>query len=207
MLEVNINKQLTHFTLDVNFHVKQDEIVALFGPSGSGKTTILNCIAGLTTPGSGTIRHQQTNFFNDGKDLLPIQKRNVGYVFQEYALFPHMTVWENINYGLKDEAFTKQLMGDLRIAHLKSEYPRNISGGEQQRVALTRALATEPDILLLDEPFSALDDETRAISHEQLLSIQQLHPVPTIIVTHREAEAKKLADHILYMNEGKFITK
>src|SRR5699024_8737679 len=167
------------------------EIIALFGPSGSGKTTILNCISGITSPDTGFIRYQDELLFEHKDVNVPIQKRQIGYLFQDYALFPHMTVWKNINYGTKNELFAKQLMDDLRISHLTNEYPQNISGGEKQLVALARALATEPNILLLDEPFSALDTTTRVKAQNELLNIHEQWNIPTIIVTHDYNEAKK----------------
>jgi molybdate transport system ATP-binding protein len=203
MLKVNIQKQLAHFTLDVKFEVG-NEIVVLLGVSGSGKTTILNCITGLTKPDGGRISLNNVPFFSGTKVHVPTQKRNIGYLFQDYALFPHMTVWDNIAYGMKDKNFAKKLMSELGIEHLKDQYPHHISGGEKQRVAITRAIATEPDALLLDEPFSALDDDTRKKSHEELLRIHQLWKIPVILVTHNRDEAKKLADRILYIKNGKF---
>src|SRR5690625_1289904 len=201
MLTVHITKQLKHYLLDVNFSVNR-EIVALFGPSGSGKTTILNSIAGITPPDAGYIRYQDECLFEHKTVNVPIQKRKIGYLFQDYALFPHMTIWQNINYGTKNEMFAKQLMIDLQIDHLSTEYPQNISGGEKQRVALARALATEPNMLLLDEPFSALDETTRLKAHEELLNIHTEWKIPTIIVTHDYEEAKKLANRLLYIHEG-----
>lgn len=202
MLTVKINKQLTHYVIDVEFSIN-DEIVALFGPSGAGKTTILNCIAGITAPDEGFIRYKDELLFEHKRVNVPIQKRKIGYLFQDYALFPHMTVWKNINYGAKNEGFAKQLMVDLRIAHLQSEYPQNISGGEKQRVALARALATEPKILLLDEPFSALDESTRVKAQQELVNIHEKWNIPTIIITHDFTEAKRLANRILYIREGR----
>lgn len=201
VLTVDIQKKRSHFHLKVQF-TAANEIVILFGPSGSGKTTILHCIAGLNQPDSGTIRLNETTFF-DGKPLVPIQKRNIGYLFQDYALFPHMTVWKNISYGMKNETFAKDFMRELQIEHLANKYPSEISGGEKQRVALVRAIATEPDALLLDEPFSALDDHTRIKSHEELLRIHQLWRIPIILVTHNREEAEKLGDRILYLENGK----
>lgn len=205
MLTVQITKQLKHYILDVNFTVNR-EIVALFGPSGSGKTTILNSIAGITVPNTGCIRYQDEFLFDHKSVNVPIQKRKIGYLFQDYALFPHMTVWQNINYGTKDELFAKQLMIDLQIDHLSTQYPQSISGGEKQRVALARALATEPNILLLDEPFSALDETTRLKAHKELLNIHGQWKIPTIIVTHDYKEAKKLANRLLYIHEGQLTT-
>jgi molybdate transport system ATP-binding protein len=202
MLIVDIQKKLSHFELNVKFSVA-NEIVVLFGPSGSGKTTILNCIAGISKPTAGIIRLNDTILFENKKVFVPIQKRNIGYVFQDYALFPHMTVWKNIAYGMKNESFAKELMKELRIEHLRDKYPSEISGGEKQRVAIARAIATEPDALLLDEPFSALDDQTRAKGHEELLRIHKLWRIPIILVTHHHEEAKKLGNRILYLHEGK----
>ncbi|KXG08948.1 Fe(3+) ions import ATP-binding protein FbpC [Anoxybacillus sp. P3H1B] len=202
MLVVDIQKQLSHFELNVNFSVA-NEIVVLFGPSGSGKTTILNCIAGISKPTSGIIQLHDTILFQHKKVFVPIQKRNIGYVFQDYALFPHMTVWKNIAYGMKNESFAKELMKELRIDHLRDSYPSEISGGEKQRVAIARAIATEPDALLLDEPFSALDEQTRLKGHEELLRIHKHWRIPIILVTHHNEEAKKLGDRILYLHEGK----
>src|SRR5690625_6126536 len=142
MLTVRIQKQLTHFTLHTQFQV-DEEIVVLFGPSGSGKTTILNCIAGLTKPEDGSITLNDRTFFESGKTYIPTQGRNVGYLFQDYALFPHMTVWNNIIYGMRNEGLAKQFMNDLQIGHLKDQFPHQISGGEKQRVAITRAIATD----------------------------------------------------------------
>lgn len=205
VLTVDIQKQLPHFYLNIQFSAS-NEIIVLFGPSGSGKTTILNCISGLDQPDSGVIRLNETTFF-DGKPLVTIQNRNIGYLFQEYALFPHMTVWKNIAYGMKNEAFAKDLIQELRIEHLTAKYPSEISGGEKQRVALIRAIATEPAALLLDEPFSALDNDTREKSHEELLRVHQLWRIPIILVTHNHNEAEKLGNRILYLKEGKIVEK
>ncbi|MFD1927338.1 ATP-binding cassette domain-containing protein [Sporosarcina siberiensis] len=202
MLKVDIKKSLPHFELTADFIVEQDEIVALFGPSGSGKTTILNCIAGITKATSGSIQLNNHILFNKRKKNVPIQQRRIAYLFQDYALFPHMTVWKNIMYGMKNEQFAKKLLTELKIEHLTEQFPNEISGGEKQRVAIARALATEPDLLLLDEPFSALDDATRDTSHDELLRLHKLWKIPIILVTHNHAEAEKLSDRILYINEG-----
>lgn len=204
MLHIHIKKQLSHFDLDVQLEVDK-EIIALCGPSGSGKTTILHCLAGLRKADHGIIRLNDKVFFHNKKIYIPTEKRRIGYLFQDYALFPHMTVWKNIAYGMKTEKFAKELMAELRIKHLHDQYPHNISGGEKQRVAIARAFATEPELLLLDEPFSALDDRARMNSHEALLRIHKLWKIPIILVTHNHDEAIKLADRIIYLQEGKFL--
>lgn len=204
MLTVHIEKKLSHFTIDVSFSV-QDEIVALFGPSGSGKTTILQCITGLVTPERGTITLGERTLFKGNEVNVPVPKRKIGYIFQDYALFPHMTVWKNVAYAMKCEQFAHKLMEQLQIAHLTHMYPHEISGGEKQRVAIARALVTEPDVLLLDEPFSALDDDTKKKSHDELLRIQKDWQIPIILVTHNRKEANKLANRILFLRDGVFV--
>src|SRR5690625_737323 len=203
MLTVHIKKQLSHFTLNVQFTVKE-EIAVLFGPSGSGKTTILNCIAGLTKMNDGCIKLYDRLLNQNGKILIPVQERKIGYLFQDYALFPHKTVWENIAYGMKRKNFVRQLMRDLHMEHLQNHYPHEISGGEKQRTALIRSLATEPELLLMDEPFSALDEQTKKNSYQQLLHIQQRWQIPIIIVTHNTMEVETLANKVFYIEDGKF---
>ena len=210
MLKVDIKKALSHYTLEVAFEVS-DEIVVLFGPSGSGKTTIMNCIAGITHPDSGIVTLDDRCFYQTNERPLSIQSRNVGYLFQEYALFPHMTVEQNILYGAKAKGLPigspliQQILEVIGIAHLHKRFPRQISGGEQQRVALARALASAPDILLLDEPFSALDQETRSQCHDILLRLHQQWSIPVLLVTHDVEEAKKLGEKILRIERGKFV--
>ncbi|WP_252503348.1 ABC transporter ATP-binding protein [Sporosarcina sp. Marseille-Q4943] len=209
MLEVNIKKQLSHYDLDVEFNMK-DEILVLFGPSGSGKTTILHTIAGLTKPDEGSIKLGGKTFFQGNGSSLSVQERNIGLLFQDYALFPHMTVGKNIRYGMKrkDEFrsfVVEQLLHVLGIQQLLLKYPHQISGGEKQRVALARALASEPSILLLDEPLSALDRETRIDCQNELIRLHELWKIPFIIVTHDMEEAEKLWDRILFLEHGKII--
>ncbi|MGN7403388.1 ATP-binding cassette domain-containing protein [Cytobacillus praedii] len=212
MLVVEIQKRLHHFELDVHFSVG-NEIVVLFGPSGSGKTTILNNVSGLSHPEQGTIQLGDVTYFSKGKKPIPVQRRKIGYLFQDYALFPHMTVEKNILYGVNKQQskghteVISSLIEELGIEHLLSKYPKQISGGEKQRVALTRALATEPRLLLLDEPFSALDSKTRIQCHEQLLTLHKKWNIPILLVTHNLEEAQKLGDRILFMEKGKFVNE
>lgn len=208
MLDVQLRKKMPHFEVDVQLTVER-EILVLVGPSGSGKTTILNAIAGLDTPdeGSSITLNGQVYFKGKGQCLSP-QQRHVGYLFQDYALFPHMTVEKNIAYGVKQKidqaarARIDQLVKVLGIGHLTKKYPHQISGGEKQRVALARALATEPSVLLLDEPLSALDRETRLQCQDELLRLHDMWEIPFIIVTHDMDEAEKLGDTILFLDKG-----
>ena len=155
------------FILDINFEM-ENELVVLFGPSGSGKTTLFKCISGIIEPDNGIIAVGSNVYYDKDKKIsLPIQKRNLGYVFQNDTLFPHMNVRKNIECGLKSwekenrETRFMEVLGLLHIEELETRYPSQLSGGQKQRVALARALAPKPEILLLDEPFSALDTEIR----------------------------------------------
>lgn len=210
MLNVQIKKQLSHFLLEFELKVV-DEIVVLFGASGSGKTTILNNIAGLENPDSGVIQLNGQIFYSKDGGALPPRKRNIGYLFQDYALFPHMTVGKNIKYGIKkngekDSAnLISQLLEVLGISHLLKKYPHQISGGEKQRVALARALASEPSLLLLDEPLSALDEKTRIECQDELLRLHQIWKIPFIVVTHDRKEAEKLGDRVLFLERGRVV--
>ncbi|UAT30928.1 ATP-binding cassette domain-containing protein [Bacillus badius] len=207
MLEVQIKKKLAHFSLNIQWQM-EEEVFVLFGPSGSGKTTILNILAGLDSPDSGSIHLNGRVFFDEQQGSLPPQQRKVGYLFQDYALFPHMTVEKNIHYGVPKKAqgrsalLIEQLLDVLGIGHLLNKYPHQISGGEKQRVALARALATEPSMLLLDEPLSALDRETRIECQNELLRLHDLWRIPFVIVTHDRDEAEKLGDTILFLEKG-----
>jgi len=197
------------FTLDVSFEMGK-EIVVLFGPSGSGKTTLFKCISGITQPDSGKITVGSKIYYDkDRKINLPIQKRHLGYVFQNYTLFPHMTVRKNIESGLKNwekedrEVRVMEMLHLLHIEELEARYPSQISGGQKQRVALARALAPKPGILLLDEPFSALDMEIRTELADKIKNLQKKIGVPLLFITHSLEEAFLLADKILIIKEGK----
>lgn len=201
MLSVSIHKELAHFPLGVDFFMS-NEIIVLFGPSGSGKTTVLNCISGITTPDDGNIRLNRKVLYEKGRKPMPIRHRHIGYVFQDYALFPHMTVLKNITYAMKSMDLVGKIMQELHITHLREQYPHQISGGEKQRVSLARALATKPELLLLDEPFSALDEKTRTTSQDELIRLHKQWEIPIILVTHHRQEAEKLGDRILFMEKG-----
>jgi putative spermidine/putrescine transport system ATP-binding protein len=191
---------------DFNLSVTQGEFVSFLGPSGCGKTTTLRMIAGFEVPTSGHITI-------NGNDLtyLPPNKRNVGMVFQSYALFPNMTVSENIGYGLKVAGKPKneiakrvdEMLALIHLEELGKRYPNQLSGGQQQRVALARALAFQPQVLLLDEPLSALDAKIRVELRHEIRRIQQQLGITTIYVTHDQEEALSLSDRIVVMSQGK----
>jgi iron(III) transport system ATP-binding protein len=191
---------------DVSFTIEEGEFVCFLGPSGCGKTTLLRCIAGLETQTVGAIHM-------GGKDIswLPPSRRDFGIVFQSYALFPNLTVTDNVGYGLVNKKMPRDEM-DSRVAELlelvglanhADKYPGQLSGGEQQRVALVRALATSPGLLLLDEPLSALDAKVRGHLRREIRSIQDRLGVTTIMVTHDQEEAQTMADRIFVMNDGR----
>ncbi len=190
----------------VELKVARGEFVSLLGPSGCGKTTTLRMIAGFELPSAGAIRL-------DGADITrrPPNRRNVGMVFQSYALFPNMTVAENVGFGLKvakkDPAAIKQrveeMLNLIKLPALGSRYPYQLSGGQQQRVALARALAIQPQVLLLDEPLSALDAKIRVALRHEIRSIQQTLGITTIYVTHDQEEALSLSDRVAVMNDGR----
>ena len=210
MLSVTTRKQFGDFRLDAAWTSDQP-IVALVGPSGSGKTLTLQCIAGLIAPDSGRILAAgRTLFDSAGRINLPPQQRRIGYVFQGYALFPHMTVAQNIAYGVprgtdgRNEASerTKRIIDRLGLSRLSSRYPSELSGGQQQRVALARALATDPDVLLLDEPFSALDAPLRReLSVELSQTLREWGKI-AVLVTHDLPEAYQIADMVVLYEHG-----
>jgi len=203
MLQVHLEKQLRDFALDVQFEI-EPQVLVLFGASGAGKTMTLNCIAGLVTPERGAITLNGRDLFHGAKGVnIPTRARKIGYVFQNYALFPHLTVRENIAYGVRDNApRVSEMLSLTHLTDLAARYPAQLSGGQQQRVALARALATQPDLLLLDEPFSALDAPTRTQLRRELRDLQREFKIPTLFVTHDLGEAYFLADQLAVMDTG-----
>lgn len=210
MLEVQIYKKLAEFDLDISFQV-DDNILGLMGASGSGKSMTLKCIAGIETPDQGRIVLNGHVLFDSEKKInVPIQKRNVGYMFQSYALFPNMNVYENISVGLrarkvKDvDIVVQKVMQQFRIFELASRYPKQLSGGQRQRVALARLMAYEPDVLLLDEPFSALDEDLKKDLLQELKSELQISK-PVIFVSHDKEEVNYLCDLKYKIKQGEII--
>lgn len=210
MFKAHFRKKLPTFDLVVDISLSHG-ILALVGPSGAGKTTILQCVAGLQTPSWGEINiHGKTVFSSEQGADVPIRDRHIGYLFQDYALFPHMTVEKNVMYGKPKKGNTpnkvltaSNVLELLKIEHLRNRYPSQISGGEKQRVALARALMTEPELLLLDEPLSALDGDTRSTLQQELLKLQAQWKIPFILVTHDVREAEMLGDQIIKLDHGK----
>jgi putative spermidine/putrescine transport system ATP-binding protein len=191
---------------NVTLDIKAGEMVALLGPSGCGKTTLLRIIAGFIRQSEGTVM-----VGGDAIDALPPHRRNIGIVFQNYALFPHMSVADNIAYGLAargesraaQAARVSEMLDLVKLAPMADRYPRQLSGGQQQRIALARALAMRPAILLLDEPFAALDKNLRLDMQIEIKSIQRLAGTTTIIVTHDQEEALSMADRVAVLSQGK----
>jgi sulfate transport system ATP-binding protein len=204
----NITKRFGDFVAldDVSINVESGSLTALLGPSGSGKSTLLRVVAGLEVADAGDV-------FISGKEATALapQKRGVGFVFQHYAPFKHMTVWENVAFGLKirrrpkDETRTRvdELLELVQLGGLGKRYPAQLSGGQRQRMALARALAPEPEVLLLDEPFGALDARVRVELRQWLLRLHDEMHVTTIFVTHDQEEALELSDSIVVMNKGR----
>jgi molybdate transport system ATP-binding protein len=209
-LRIDFEKRLATFNLRVRLEVGA-EILVLFGPSGAGKTQTLNAVAGLTTPDSGEISLGDTAFFRSGRNGhafdLPPRRRRVGYVFQQYALFPHLTALENVAYALWRQPAARgraeELLERMHLAPLSNRYPHELSGGQQQRVAIARALAMKPRVLLMDEPFSALDSPTRQRLHQDLLALQQEERLIVVYVTHNLADAFAVGHRLAIMREGR----
>ena len=210
-LSLEVKKRLPGFTLDVSWEAG-DEVVTLFGPSGAGKTLTLQCLAGLVRPDAGRIVVNGTVFFDGARGVdVPTQRRHLGYVFQGYALFPHLSVRDNIAYGLRDlptgerRRRTRDVLERLGLGDLAERRPRELSGGEQQRVALGRALAPDPALLLLDEPLSALDLPLRQALRDDLRAVLAEWQTAAVLVTHDFTEAYRLGDRIVVYENGRVI--
>ncbi|WP_332692278.1 sulfate/molybdate ABC transporter ATP-binding protein [Halalkalibacter lacteus] len=212
MLKVSITKTFNHFNLDTDFSIANG-ITGIIGPSGCGKSVTLQCIAGLKTPDLGEIVLDQQPFFHANKRInVKTKDRNVGYVFQHYALFPHLTVHQNIAYGLKygkkseKKEKVARMLKKVQLIGYENHYPNQLSGGQQQRVALARTLITEPALLLLDEPFSALDHHVKHLLEQELLTIiKQHYSGVVLLVTHDMEEAYRLCDHVLIYDKGRIV--
>lgn len=205
-IKLPINTAKGKKQLELNTCLKANEITAIFGESGVGKTTLLKIIAGLIKPEFGRIKVGDELWLDTQKNInLAIQKRKIGFVFQDYALFPNMSVKENISYAATSKQKAEELLSLMNLENLAKIYPKNLSGGQAQRVALARALAREPQILLLDEPLSALDFKMRSFLQDELVKILQHFKITTLLVSHDLAEIYKLSHRILELSDGKII--
>lgn len=203
MLSVDIEKELELFKLDIKFNIDK-EVLAIQGASGSGKTTILNIIAGLLKADRSEIANGAVILESSNKKIyLPSRKRNVGYMFQNYGLFPHLNVEKNIKFAMKDNELYDILLNVLNLTDLLKRYPSDISGGEKQRVALLRTLVTKPKVLLMDEPFSALDTQLKEKLYPSFRELIKSLDIPVLIITHDNDEAKILADKIIHIDKGR----
>ncbi len=202
-MRIKIYKELSRFSLDVALQIEKGEFVAIRGKSGSGKTTLLRAIAGLERA-RGLIEVDGTKWLEDTK-ALPPQKREVGFVFQEYALFPNMSVLENLLYVKKDLGFALHLLKLVDLLDRKDSYPHQLSGGQQQRVALARAYMRRPRVMLLDEPLSSLDPATRSYLQSKIKELHQEFGTTTLMVSHDVAEIFRLSDRVVELHKGKII--
>ncbi|MGB3293204.1 MAG: sulfate/molybdate ABC transporter ATP-binding protein, partial [Phormidesmis sp.] len=215
-LEVNIRKQLPEFCLSVNFVTDNQRPLGILGASGAGKSLILRCIAGIETPDTGRIVLNGRVLFDSRQGInVPSCDRKVGILFQNYALFPHLTVFDNVAFGQRQQlsslppnqlaAAVAQQLAAVQLEPLCQRYPSELSGGQQQRVALARALASQPEVLLLDEPFSALDTHLRSQIEQQLITRLQNYPGITLLVTHNLEEAYRVCHHLLVVDSGNLV--
>lgn len=206
----DVSKDWKEFSLeDINFEVKKGEYFVILGPTGAGKTLLLEILAGFYIPDHGEVKIS-------GRDMtiVPPEKRQIGFIYQDYSLFPHLSVEQNINFGLKlkkssdsgaNRARVKEIMNWLDISHLAHRYPRTLSGGELQKVAIGRAIAIEPSLLLLDEPLSALDRRTKEYLKDELKRVKDEFGITMVHVTHDQTEAMELADRIAVMMHGRIM--
>ncbi len=210
LLEINNLKHAfenERFVLkDINLEIHSGEIISILGPSGCGKTTLLRIIAGLEKQTAGTIKINN-NIISNKHYSMPPEKRNIGLVVQERALFPHLNALKNVTFGIQDlkerNDIALNYLKLLKIDQLKNKYPHEISGGEQQRVALARAMAPNPNILLLDEPFNALDDKLKNELHNETKKIFKDKDATVLIVSHDKEEAHFFSDRLITINNGK----
>lgn len=208
MISIDIEKGLKDFILDVSLKIKPGQFVSIFGKSGSGKTTILRTIAGLARPDKGSIKVGNDIWYDSKRKInLPPQKRDVSLVFQGTALFPNMTVLDNIKYGMKEpnQRLIDEVVAITKIGDILKRKPINLSGGEKQRVELARAVLKMPKILLLDEPFSALDIHSKLEIYEELVELHNRFNLTTILISHDIFEVGKLAEKVFLIDKGKIL--
>ncbi|TAL29590.1 MAG: ATP-binding cassette domain-containing protein [Spirochaetes bacterium] len=203
-LSVTIRKRLKFIDLDMAFECSDGRVLVMIGPSGGGKTSIIRMLAGLDAPDEGIITfHDQVWFDSSRRINVPPRKRRLGYVFQDYTLFPHLNLYDNAAFAAVNKKDVDDLFELFSIGHLRTRKPGKVSGGERQRCAICQAMARRPQVLLLDEPFSALDAMTRRVLREELKNLKGRFSFPIVYVTHDVNEALYLADEMLPVVQGK----
>ena len=215
MIEFHLEKLLQspdgEMNLDVDLKLEEGSLMTIYGKSGAGKSTLLMLLAGLLSPDKGTVSYGDKIWLDTEKKIsLPPQKRQIGFVFQEYALFPNMTVEENLRYGLRkgqSDTMVNKLVEIVDLGQLKKRKPHALSGGQKQRVALARALVSHPKLLLLDEPLSALDHEMRSRLQHYILELHNEFKLTTILISHDVSEIIRLSDFMVHLDQGKVINK
>ncbi|RLA69470.1 MAG: ABC transporter ATP-binding protein [Epsilonproteobacteria bacterium] len=203
-----LNKRFdTPVLKDINLEIEQGQVISILGKSGSGKSTLLNIIAGFETANSGSLHINDQVIFDKRKNVEP-QERNIGFVFQNYALFPHLNVEKNILFGMKnrkDKTVVTELLEMVDLEGYEKKYPHELSGGEQQRISIARVLATDPDIILFDEPFSSVDTLLKEQIEKDLLTLVKKSRKTAIFVTHDPKEAMAISDKIAFLENGEII--
>jgi molybdate transport system ATP-binding protein len=195
------------FSLDVEFCLMNGTFTGVLGPSGSGKSTLLRCLAGLETPDDGFIKTDAGWWYNRSQNIVVRpQRRRVGVVFQDYALFPHLGALDNVKFGQKDEGKAKHWLELVGLKDHGRYLPRELSGGQKQRVALARALASEPELLLLDEPLSAVDQDLRDELGDLIRRVQKTTGTTALMVSHSRAEVGRLCDEVLELRAGRLVS-
>ncbi len=212
MFKFAARKELRDFTLDLSLQVADGEIMVLMGGNGAGKTTVLRLTAGLLTPDAGVIETKKKILYHhQSKINCPVQNRNIGYVFQNAAVFPHMSVYDNVAFGLRARRVDSQTLTNrtdewldrLAISDLATVHAGHLSGGQMQRVALARAMAIEPDLLMLDEPFTALDQKNQIAAREWISLCVREQNIPCLLVTHNPGDAEAVGDSVCVIDRGR----
>lgn len=215
MIRINVKKTLEGkretFHCDYSLELEEGKLATLYGPSGAGKSTLLRMLAGLETPDEGEIYFNRIPWFDSKQKInLKVQKRRIGYLFQDYALFPNMSVRENLIFALDRKTpdginHVDTLLSQVGVFEQRAKKPQQLSGGQKQRVALARALVRKPDLLLLDEPLSAIDPELRLALQDRILEMQKLTGVTGLMVSHDIPEIYKMSDHVFVVERGKIL--